>query len=64
MALSNIERQKKFVLDQKKEGLIRVSFYVDRKEWERFKKSKQDLSWSDYVRALYRFMVKHKFSTK
>lgn len=64
MALSNAERQKKFTSDKKKEGLIRVSFYVDRKEWERFKKSKRDLSWSDYFSSLYRFMVKYKFSTK
>lgn len=64
MALTNAERQKKFTSDKKKEGLIRVSFYVDRKEWERFKKAKRDLSWSDYFLALYRFMVKHKFSTK
>lgn len=64
MALSNAERQKKFTTDKKKEGLIRVSFYVERKEWERFKKAKQDLSWSDYVGSLYRFMVKFKFSPK
>lgn len=64
MALSNIERQKKFTSDKKKEGLIRVSFWVDRKEWERFKKAKQALSWSEYFNALYRFMVKNKFSTK
>lgn len=64
MALTNSERQKKFTSDKKKEGLIRVSFYVDRKEWERFKKAKRDLSWSDYFSSLYRFMVKYKFSTK
>ena len=64
MALSNADRQKKFTADKKKDGLIRVSFYVDRKDWERFKKARQNLSWSEYVTLLYRFMVKYKFSTK
>jgi hypothetical protein len=38
MPLSSSDRQKKFIKDREKKGMIRVSFWVNRKEWERFKK--------------------------
>lgn len=54
MGMTSSERQKKFTAEKKKQDLIRVSFWVDRKTWERFTKYKTKNGFSDWFSFLDR----------
>ena len=65
MALSSSDRQKKFIEDREKKGMVRVSFWVDRKEWERFKKYQSKNSFhtiGDFIARINKILVSVKFT--
>lgn len=65
MAMSSSERQKKFTAEKKKQDLIRVSFWIDRKTWERFTKYKTKngfTDWSSFLDRVNRVLVSVKFT--
>lgn len=65
MAMSSSERQKKFTAEKKKQDFIRVSFWIDRKTWERFTKYKTKNSftdWPSFLDRVNRVLVSVKFT--
>ncbi len=62
MAMTSLERQQKYSADKKDKDMIRVSFWIDRKTWERFKKrrDKEKMDWNTFIHLLNKLLVSAK----